>query len=284
MICAACGTPLGPALAHALLHQLAQPGRGVSPCRHQLRGILVAQFVETEGAALRDLQRLPPAARRIQPRQTAALAQMRSPLGYRRAPACASVTPWRMAVSASCRRRRARTCMWTSPLATSGTALPADVLQLREALADPCPCAAAPRRSTDFPGKAAASQCSSSPAAVPPAATGSGSPRDPLPRSARVSCVAALRRRAPAVGNQRGTAAHSRADRWPGRQTSVRRRAELRADDQLQAPVPFAAICARTTPGHRALVGDRERAVTELRPPAPPALRVRCAAQEGEIH
>ena len=116
------GHPLWPAPARAGLRQLAQMAGRCLPGR-------APAHADTRSAAPPERRCIagrwppsPPAARADTASRVAARSRRyRSPLGYSRLPASPIGTLCRIAVSASCSLRRARTCMWTSPLATSGT-------------------------------------------------------------------------------------------------------------------------------------------------------------------
>ncbi len=130
----------------------------------------------------------------------------RSPFGYSRAPGLRrSARLRRIAVSASCSGRRPRTCMCTSPLATSGTPqLRARARQRREPRRG-----RAPSRSSSTAMRSARREALLQPVQPPrAAAAAAGSHR--MKQSAR-ACglqigarqgVLALRRRAPAAGDQ----------------------------------------------------------------------------------
>ena len=113
---------LRPALGAALPGQGAQMAGGSFARGHDFLGILVAQLIEIERAALGDGERLREQRGGIELAQRArggAGSARRSETGAR--PPRARAILRRMAVSTSCRARRLRRCMCTSPAATGGS-------------------------------------------------------------------------------------------------------------------------------------------------------------------
>jgi hypothetical protein len=95
--------------------------RGRLPRRHVVHRVGVAQLVQGEAAASGDGHGLgQPGSGRYSRARSSRGRRCRSPLANNRDPASDSGTRWRMAVSTSCRARRSRRCMCTSPVATSG--------------------------------------------------------------------------------------------------------------------------------------------------------------------
>ena len=159
------GTPVGPAPARARLGELAQVRGGGVPGRHQLARVLVAQLIEAEVAGSGERCARRQQLRRIEPAPNAparAGSAPRSGTAVRRP--LRPARRQRIAVRASCSGRRARTCMCTSPQATSGTWCCAPRRRQRRAGAPHRrPRAAARRQSAGAAGSA-------SPATAPPRA------------------------------------------------------------------------------------------------------------------
>ena len=183
-------------------------------------------------------------------------------------------------MSTSCRRRRERTCMCTSPAATSGR------LNFLESFSSDCSLARSfgPQCSSAaihaLPRKRSASHgASAKSSSGRPEHEGSAAVKrlEVRPAQGIVAFLAA----APAGGDQ----ARDRAVRAPvgGEQHQLAiLEAQLGAEDQRQAAFLRRLVRAHRA-GERAFVGQRERAVAERVGALDQLLRVRGAAQEAEV-
>ena len=120
--CTLAGTP-PPAPAPPFVGAAAQVRRRRLALRHDLGGVLVAQFVQRVAAArMRDLEGLGEQIHRKVCASRSCVRRCRSALGCSSLPHSVSGLPRRIAVSTSCKGLRERRCMWMSPDATSGMA------------------------------------------------------------------------------------------------------------------------------------------------------------------
>ena len=275
--------PARPAPAHALRRQQAQvTGRAV-PVRDDLPWVLVAQLPEVEAHAAGDRERLLQQRWRVQLRERCATAQVAFAIGLepvagrsergmqadrgervlQRAPAA------HMHVHATHRHRRQprRRRERTQPgelrdVVAAGEQRDAKPGTVREAVAHPGCIRRAGRAGCGNPDGEAAVEAAGEVAAL--------------------QAVAALRRRAPATGDE--LAQPTIAVTACGEQHQVQAivQPELGADDEWQPAGTCGDMRAHDT-RYRALVGDGERSVAELMRALHELGRMRGAAQEGEV-
>ncbi len=236
---------------------------------------------------MRDLQRLRQQLRRIQPRQPAALTQMpltvgiQAGTGLRQRHAMADGRQCILQAAA-----RAHMHVHIPAGHQRHRAVPADVQQLRQVL----PIRALEQQFHGDPQICRQSSCAATAvAATTGTAPGSHRIRQsckmPLHILAR-QMIAALRRRTPAVGDQRAQARIAVAIGRQGDKLQATGKREFRPDDELQGCAPSHLLHRHVRPHHarhRTLIGDGQRAVAELLRPLHQLRGSRCAAQEGEV-